>query len=88
MNDLTEIAEEFEKIEKYFRCLKEQVLEFQQKAIHIIPDVDQDYKKEVKQVLKDLLLAKSGEEIKNLLNELKKFVRLTEENKVEIKEKE
>jgi len=39
-------------------------------------------------VLQDLLVAKSGEQTQNLLNELKKFVRLTEENKVEIKEKE
>jgi len=45
-----------------------------------IPDIDQDYKKEVMQVLQDLLLAKTGEETQNLLNELKKFVQLTETN--------
>jgi len=75
-------------MEKYFRCLKDQVLEFQQKAIQILRNAEKDYKAEVKQVLQDLLLSKNGREIQNLLTELKKFVKLTEENKVELREKD
>jgi len=75
-------------MEKHFRCLKDQVLEFQQQALQIIPNVEKDYKAEVKQVLQDLLSSKNARETQNLLTELKKFVKLTEENKVELKEKE
>jgi len=72
-------------MEKYFRCLKDQVLEFQQQAKRKIPDVEKDFKIEVKQVLQELLLAKNGEQTQNLLIELKKFVYLDENNNLKIK---
>jgi len=49
-------------MEKYFMCLKEQVLEFQQNAVLKISDIEKDYKNEVKQILEDLLVANNGEQ--------------------------
>ena len=69
LKKVDDYAKELEGHEKFFRSLKKQTEEFRKQADKKIPNVEPTYKKEVKQVLKKILVEKNAENLKKLLME-------------------
>ena len=63
MQNMDKYIDEFEGLEKFFRCLKEQAMEFKKNADKKISDLELSYKNEVQDLLLKIFVEKSAKNL-------------------------